>query len=129
LVPERVSRTGIAETEEKRSMKSCFRGRRPLTVLPAVACALGVSACGGFDSAASGEHLIKAYIKKFGNGAVTVKSAKCPGGVKETVGTTYVCDAVFTDKATGTDHPAKITIHIVSGNKVEITGRQDLQIQ
>jgi hypothetical protein len=110
-------------------MRSRVRRRLPLTVLPAIACGLGLSACGGFDSAASGEHLIKAYIKKVGNGVVTVKSTKCPGGVKEKVGATYVCTAVLTDKATGTDHPARITIHIISGNKVEITGRQDVQIQ
>ncbi|HUO69929.1 MAG TPA: hypothetical protein VMU39_04065 [Solirubrobacteraceae bacterium] len=98
-------------------------------VVGALTCALGVSACGGFDSAASGEHLINDYVKKFGQGKVTVKSAKCPGGVKETAGATYDCKVVLHDKTTGTDHSGTITIHIASGNKVEITGSQDLHFQ
>ena len=60
-----------------------------------VACGLGVSACGGFDSAASGEGLIKQYVKKFGQGKVDVKSANCPGGVKQKVGGTYECKVVL----------------------------------
>ena len=98
-------------------------------VAGALTCALGISACGGFDSAASGEHLIKDYVKKFGQGKVTVKSAKCPGGVKEKAGTTYTCNVVLTDKTTGSDHTGTVTIHIANGNKVEITGSQDLHFQ
>ncbi len=85
-------------------------------------CAPSVSArAGGFDSAASGDNLIKDYVKKFGQGKVVVKSAKCPGGVKQKVGGSYDCKVVLTDKTTGKDHSGTITIHMASGNKVEIT--------
>ncbi len=107
-----------------------LRGRRAhLTVVPAVLCAIGLSACGGFDSAASGEHLIKDYVKKFGQGKVEVKSVNCPGGVKQKVGGSYDCKVVLKDKTTGKDHPGSITIHMASGNKVEITGGQDIHVQ
>ena len=49
---------------------------RDWSAVPALLCALGLSACGGFDSAASGEHLIKDYVKKFGKGKVVVKSVE-----------------------------------------------------
>jgi hypothetical protein len=104
--------------------------RRPgLAVVGTLACAVGLSACGGFDSAASGEHLIKSYVSKFGQGKVAVKSASCPGGVSEKAGGTYTCKAVLHDNATGTDHPGTITIHMAAGNKVEILGSQDLRFQ
>ena len=99
-----------------------------VTAVSAV-CALGLSACGGFDSAASGEHLIKDYVQKYGQGRVTVKSVSCPGGVKETVGTTYNCKTVLHLKSTGADRSGTITIHIATGNKVEINGSQDLHFQ
>jgi len=104
------------------------RGARLLPV-PAVLCALGLSACGGFDSAASGDHLIKDYVKKFGQGKVVVKSANCPGGVKQKVGGSYDCKVVLTDKTTKKDHSGTITIHMASGNKVEIIGGQDIHVQ
>jgi hypothetical protein len=107
-----------------------LRGRRAhLTVLPALLCAVGLSACGGFDSAASGEHLIKDYVKKFGQGKVEVKSANCPGGVKQKVGGSYDCKVVLRDKTTNKDHAGTITIHMASNNKVEITGGQDIHVQ
>jgi hypothetical protein len=102
---------------------------RGALVVGAVLCALGLSACGGFDSAASGEHLINAYVKKYGQGKVTVKSVSCPGGVKQTVGGTFQCKVVLHDTSTGTDHSGTITIHMASGNRVEITGGQDLHFQ
>jgi hypothetical protein len=103
--------------------------RRAVVATGALVCALGITACGGFDSAASGEHLIKDYVNKFGQGKVDVKSASCPGGVKQKVGATYDCKVVLHDKVTNRDHPGTITIHMASGNKVEITGGQDLHIQ
>ena len=60
-----------------------------LVAAPALLCAIGLSACGGFDSAASGEHLVKDYVKKFGQGKIEVKSVSCPGGVKQKVGGSY----------------------------------------
>jgi len=112
-------------------MKARFRGpRRGLIVLPALACALALSACGGgFDSAASGEHLINDYVKKFGQGRVTVKSVSCPGGVAEKVGGTYDCKVVLVDTATKTDHSGTITIHMEAGNKVAINGATDIHVQ
>jgi hypothetical protein len=105
------------------------RLRRPsMLAVPALVCAVGLSACGGFDSAASGEHLIKDYVKKFGQGKVEVKSASCPGGVKQKVGGAYNCNVTLHDKVTNRDHKGTITIHMASGNKVEITGAQDLHI-
>ena len=99
------------------------------TAVAAVACALGLSACGGFDSAASGEHLINSYVSKFGQGKVSVKSASCPGGVSEKVGGTYNCNVVLHDNTNGTNHSGTITIHMASGNKVEILGSQDLRFK
>ena len=111
-------------------MKTRFRRRTSgVMAVGALTCAVGLSACGGFDSAASGEHLIKDYVKKFGQGKVTVKSANCPGGVKQTVGGTYTCKVVLHDKAANADHTGTVTIHMASGNKVEITGSQDLHFQ
>ncbi len=109
-------------------IRSCGR-RVPLTVVSALLCAVGLSACGGFDSAASGDHLIKDYVKKFGQGKVEVKSVDCPGGVKQKVGGSYQCKVVLRDKTTNKDHPGTITIHMASGNKVEITGGQDIHVQ
>jgi hypothetical protein len=107
-------------------------GFRPRALLCAgvLAAALGLSACGGsFDSAASGDHLIHDYVNKFGQGKVDVKSTNCPGGVAQKVGATYDCKVVLHDKVTGKDHPGTVTIHMASGNKVEILGAQDLRIQ
>jgi len=96
----------------------------------AVISALGIAACGGgFDSAASGEHLIKDYVKKFGNGNVKIKSVNCPGGIKEKVGGSYNCKVVLTDTTNNTDHSGTITIHMQKGNKVEINGSTDIHVQ
>ena len=106
---------------------------RPRSVLAAAAgvlCAMSLAACGGgFDSAASGQHLINDYVKKFGNGNVKIKSVRCPGGVKEKVGGSYDCKVVLTDTANNSDHSGTITIHMSKGNKVEITGSTDIHIQ
>ena len=98
------------------------------SVVTLVGCTLGLGGCGGFDSAASGEHLIRDYVKRFGAGRVDVKSARCPSGVKQKVGGAYDCSVVLHDKLTGRDHPGTVTIHMVAGNKVQIAG-QDLHIQ
>jgi hypothetical protein len=104
--------------------------RAAVTAFGVLACMVGVSGCGGgFDSAASGEHLIKDYVKKFGQGRVSVKSVNCPGGVKEKVGGSYDCKVVLRDSSAGTDHSGTITIHMEKGNKVEINGSTDIHVQ
>lgn len=110
-------------------MRVILRPRTGLTALGLLGCTIGLSACGGFDSAASGEHLIKDYVKKFGQGRVSVKSVSCPGGVKEKVGASYDCKVVLRDTAAGTDHSGTITIHMEKGNKVEINGSTDIHVQ
>jgi hypothetical protein len=106
------------------------RLRLGATVFGALACAAGIGACGGgFDSAASGEHLIRDYVKKFGQGRVAVKSINCPGGVAEKVGGSYDCKVVLRDTAAGADHSGTITIHMQKGNKVEIDGTRDIHVQ
>jgi len=110
-------------------VKIHVRRRSAVLAASALLCAIGVSACGGFDSAASGEHLIRDYVNKFGQGKVKVKSVSCPGGVKQQAGHTYTCKVVLHDVATNTDHAGTITVHIESGNKVQINGSQDLSFQ
>ncbi|MDQ6606748.1 MAG: DUF4333 domain-containing protein [Actinomycetota bacterium] len=90
--------------------------------------ALALSACGSFDSAASGEHLIKDYVKKYGQGKVSVESVSCPSGVKQKVGTTYDCPVKLHDATSNANSSGTITIHMASGNKVEIQGKQDLHL-
>jgi hypothetical protein len=91
--------------------------------------ALGLSACGSFDSAASGQNLIKDYIKKRGQGRVTLKSVSCPSGVKQQVGGSYNCKVTLHLVSNNSDHTGTITIHMASGNKVVIEGAQDLHVQ
>ena len=106
-----------------------LRPRSALTALAVLASTIGLSACGGFDSAASGEHLIKDYVKRFGQGRVSVKSVSCPGGVKEKVGGSFDCNVVLRDTAAGADHPGTITIHLEKGNRVEINGSTDIHVR
>ena len=106
------------------------RPRQCVTACAALACTVALTACGGgFDSAASGEHLVRDYVKKFGQGRVSVKSVSCPGGIAEKVGKTYSCKVVLRDIAAGADHPGTITIHMQQGNKVEIDGSTDIHVR
>jgi hypothetical protein len=102
--------------------------RRPIAAALAVGCGLGLAACGGFDSRASGEHLIRDYVKRFGQGRVSVKSVSCPSGVAEKDGGTYTCRVVLHDRVTGKDHPGTITVHMIATNKVGIQGGQDVHV-
>jgi hypothetical protein len=109
-----------------------FMPRVPRSVVVCVSMlilALALSACGSFDSAASGQNLIKDYVKKFGQGKVSVKSVSCPSGVKQKVGTTYDCQVKLHDTTANADSAGTITIHMAAGNKVEIQGKQDLHLQ
>lgn len=110
-------------------MRVIRRPRTALAALGVVASTIGLIACGGFDSATSGEHLIEDYVKKFGQGRVSVKSVSCPGGVKQKTGGSYDCKVVLRDTAAGTDHSGTITIHMEKGNKVEINGSTDIHVQ
>ena len=106
------------------------RLRRSLAVgLTVLIAAVALSACGSFDSAASGQNLIKDYIKKRGQGHVTLKSVSCPSGIKQQVGGSYNCKVTLHLVADNTDHSGTITIHMASGNKVVIEGAQDVHVQ
>ena len=111
-------------------MKRVFPARRR-TLLGAstVSVALALSGCGSFDSAASGEHLIKDYVSKFGHGNVSIKSVKCPSGVGQVTGKAYDCHVSLHVKSSGANPAGTITIHMASGNKVEINGQQDLHFR
>ena len=102
--------------------------RRAGVAATALSLAASLAACGGFDSKASGESLIRDYVKKQGGGRITVKSVSCPGGVKKQVGHTYDCKVNLHITPTNTDHSGTITIHIESGDKVAILGRQDVHV-
>jgi hypothetical protein len=102
---------------------------RLLTVLAGGASALALSACGGFDSAASGEHLIHDYVTKFGRGKVALTSASCPSGVKQTTGGSYTCQVVLREDKSGLQHTGTITVHMLAGNKVSIDGSRDVHIR
>ena len=105
------------------------RHRSGLLASPLLLCSVALAGCGGFDSAASGEHLIRDYIKQFGRGKVAVKSVSCPGGVARKVGASYDCTVVLRDTTTRTDHPGTITIHIAKGNRVELNGSTDIHVR
>jgi hypothetical protein len=104
------------------------RTRTTLLAVAALAIAALVAGCGSFDSKSSGEHLIRDYIKKFGRGQLTLTSVSCPSGVAQKTGTAYPCKVVLRNASTGKQVPGTITVHIVSGNKVELEGAQDVHI-
>jgi len=87
-----------------------------------------VAGCGSFDSKASGEHLIRDYINKFGTGQVKLTSVSCPSGVPQKTGTAYSCKVMLRNLPTGRPLSGTITVHIVNGDKVEIEGRQDVHL-
>jgi hypothetical protein len=87
-----------------------------------------VAGCGSFDSKASGEHLIRNYIGRFGKGQVSLTSVSCPSGVAQKTGTAFACHVVLRNAGTGKRLSGTITVHIVSGDKVEIDGAQDVHV-
>jgi hypothetical protein len=105
-----------------------IRLRTVVVIVTALAVAGLVAGCGSFDSKASGEHLIRDYVGKFGKGQVTLKSASCPSGVAQKTGSSYNCKVVLRNVQGGMQVSGTITIHIASGNKVEILGSQDVHV-
>ena len=105
------------------------RSRGALAALAALIAATGLSACGSFDSKASGERLIRDYVKKYGRGTITLTSVGCPSGVAQRVGGSYDCKVSLRNSSSGATGSGTITIHMVAGNKVEITGPQDIRVQ
>jgi hypothetical protein len=99
-----------------------------MAALLAAGCALGLAACGGFDSEASGEHLIRDYVGHFGQGRVSLKSVHCPSGVSEKDGGSYACQVVLHVRATGKDLSGTITVHMLATNKVGIKGSRDVHV-
>ncbi len=102
--------------------------RQAITGAGALAAALGLGGCGSFDSAASGNQLIRNYIKQYGAGQVSLSSVRCPSGIKQQTGASYSCPVTLHLTANRTNPSGEITIHMIAGNKVEIRGRQDVHI-
>ncbi len=105
-----------------------MRAKRLLLLLAVAASPVLLAACGSFDSKASGEHLIKDYVSKFGRGKITLTSAHCPGGVAQKTGGSFGCKVVVQERQTGKQHPGTITIHMLAGHKVSINGAHDIHI-
>lgn len=108
---------------------------RSLWLFGALAVIALLSGCGGssFDSAATGEHLIRDYVTKNDSGPSKIDSLhiKCPAGVAAKVGGTYVCSMsikLTTPEGSSSSFAYKVTVHMVAGDKVE-TGKQDFQLQ
>jgi hypothetical protein len=110
-------------------MLTRFRHRRAPAALLALAAALTLSACGSFDSKASGENLIKKWVPdkldKVSGQPIKLSSVNCPSGVKDTVGSTYDCKLTLENTARHTSQSGTITIHITK-NQVVIQGGNDL---
>jgi hypothetical protein len=104
------------------------RARGLIIALAALAVAGVAGGCGSFDSKASGEHLIRDYVKRFGRGQVTLSSVSCPSGVAQKTGTAYTCKVKLNNVKTGRQASGTITVHIANGNKVEIQGAQDVHL-
>ena len=105
---------------------------RILLPAAAVAFATGLSACGGFDSAASGESLIRDYIKQntTPGSKPTNEKISCPSGVAQKTGGTYECklSATIATGASATPVSGTVTIHMIAGNKVEVQGKSDFHL-
>jgi hypothetical protein len=101
-------------------------GRGPLVAgFAGIAAAVVLGGCGSFDSAASGAKLIKDFVARNGQGDVSVKTVKCPSGVKEVTGKTYRCNVTLHYQKEDQDTAGQVTIHMVAGDKVEIQGSRD----
>jgi hypothetical protein len=106
-------------------------GRKLLPVCAALAAALSLTACGSFDSKASGENLVKEWVpnqlsKGIGR-PITLTSVSCPSGVKNTAGTSYDCKLTINDTTKHKSHSGTITIHITK-SQVRIDGASDLHV-
>lgn len=103
--------------------------RRILLLIAGAACAVALAACGSFDSASSGESLIKTYVSKFGRGKIALSVATCPSGVAQKPGGSFSCQVVVHELKTRIQHTGTITIHMLAGNKVSIDGSRDVHIR
>jgi hypothetical protein len=119
------------QVEEVHTVVTRFRHRRAPVVLSvlALAAALTLSACGSFDSKASGENLIKKWVPdkldKVSGQPIKLTSVSCPSGVKATAGNTYDCKLTLANTASHKSQSGTITIHITK-NQVVIKGGSDL---
>jgi hypothetical protein len=105
---------------------SAVSAGRALATAPVLAVAL--AGCGSFDSAKSGESLIRSYVTKYEHGA-TLRSVSCPSGVSEKTGGTFTCSLVLRFKRRRSDTAGTFTIHMIAGNKVAIDSRRDLHLR
>jgi hypothetical protein len=94
-----------------------------------LAAAFTLSACGSFDSKASGENLIKKWVPdkldKVSGQPIKLSSVSCPSGVKNKAGSAYDCKLTLENTATHKSQSGTITIHITK-NQVQIQGGSDL---
>jgi hypothetical protein len=109
-------------------MRLGTRLRTVVAFIAVLAVAGLVAGCGSFDSKSSGEHLIHNYVDKFGKGQVKIKSVSCPSGVAQKAGSSFNCKVVLRNVHSGQQASGTITVHIDSGNKVEIKGSQDVHV-
>jgi hypothetical protein len=105
--------------------------RALLLAATTLAAALALSACGSFDSKASGEHLINQWVpnqlsKGLGR-PLKVTSVSCPSGVKDKTGASYDCKLTINDTTKHQSHSGTITIHITK-SQVVIHGSSDLHV-
>ena len=103
--------------------------RRILAVITAAACTVVLAACGSFDSASSGESLIKTYVSKFGRGKIALSVATCPTGVAQKAGGSFTCQVIVHELKTRIQQSGTITIHMLAGNKVSIDASRDVHIR
>jgi hypothetical protein len=106
------------------------RGVPALLCAPALIVAMGLSACGGTDWAASGENVIRTFVNNNAKAGRPVKldSVSCPSNVKGNVGESFDCKAKISNTTSNQSASGTITVHIIAGNKVAVFGAQDVHI-
>ncbi|MGI8412494.1 MAG: DUF4333 domain-containing protein [Solirubrobacteraceae bacterium] len=75
----------------------------------------------------SGEKLIRSDVNKLGT--TSVRSVSCPSGVKPVVRTTFECEVVLVQKGSGVQRSGTITVHVVTANRIEVFGSQDVHLR
>jgi hypothetical protein len=74
----------------------------------------------------SGEKLIRDYAGRIAG--ATVKSVKCPSGVKPVGDASFDCKVVLIDNSTHAERTGTITVHITPDGKKVQFGPQDVHV-